>query len=777
MYFGFNINVDANVCVWACNLIDILDVGVPLDTTILFEISDTNGVADATYPWYDPNHNPPFYFAHDTLIPIVFNNLGGIGLSGIIGIPYVETEHWLDLSDKNLYAKGDSAYMYFNLDILQFLSAFDPQWAAIISQLNGTIDLGMGITIDYSLLTANLIAASYMHQNYKFDPIVWTTLDFPIPMDYYVTDPSQVIVDSGNSNSIKFAVDNDLHITYPCMAPQSMDIDVAFSMDNQFRNHTWDSIAFTFALTAFTFTVNLPSFPIMPDVCIPAMCIEVPVECPPDYGDTNCTQIICSSEICNPPVNTPQLDQSFTIGPLIDISIPLGYVPLTWFDKTWELAGFHPDQGGQGNFDTIVPGATIIPNPPFETEIHGPNVICYGDTVTTITVTVTNGTPPYTYTWSNSQVHTTTSTVDSIIAGVGTYTCTISDLSGCISTESLTILYINPQLFSTINKTDINCAGDSTGQAIVVATGGTPGYTYSWTPYGGVHDTANHLCKGTYIVEIVDAVTCNIFDTITLIELHPLPPVNITSNVIDGCQPLIVNFAETSPEEGQQYFWNFGDSLKDTVKYPIHLYPNYGTYNVWLTVISVWGCDSTMYKPNYITVYPKPIADFSATPEVLKATVDSTFTILFLDNSTWANYWNWNFADPGSGSNDSSTLENVYHSFSKEGIFTVRLIVTTYHGCKDTTTRQVELIDDRLKYSNVFTPNGDGVNDYFEVKNCEKYYDSKLVVFNRWGIKIFERYYYKNDWNAEGIPDGTYYFIFEPGPGFKIYQGSFQIIR
>jgi gliding motility-associated-like protein len=775
LYFGFHINVDANVCVWSCTNIPILNVGVPLDTTNLIHISDSNGIADVTYPWYDPAIG--FYMAHDTIIPIVFNNLGGIGLSGVIGIPYVETNHWLDPTTKCVNAKGDSAYMHFDLDIIQFLSAFDSSWAAVLSMLNGHIDLGLGITIDYSLLTAHLVAASYMHQNYNLCPTIWATLDFPQPLDYFVTDPSMAIVDSGSAASIKFKVDNALHVTYPCVAPPSMDIDVKFAMDNTFRNHTWDSVAFTFVLTAFTFVINLPSFPVAPDVCIPEMCLEVPVPCPEDYGSGNCSQTICSSEICMGLTELPQTDQTITIGPLIDLSLPLGYIPITWFDRTWELAGFRPDQGGHGDFDTIVPGTTIIPNPPFETSIDGPNVICYGDTVATITVTVTHGTPPYTYNWSTGQSHTTTATADSIVEGVGSYSCTITDASGCVSTESLTILYINPQLFSTVTGTDIMCHGDSTGQAIVHATGGTPGYTYNWNPYGGHLDTANHLCAGTYIVEIIDAVTCNIFDTIKLIELHPLPPVNFISDKLDGCQPLVVQFNELSPNENQTYSWTFGDGGTDTIKNPQHIYTEYGTYDVSLTVVSVWGCDSTMSKPAMITVYPKPVADFTATPELILATIDSTFTIHFTDNSTFATAWNWNFSDPNSGSG-TSILQDPVHSFSNEGLYNVTLIAISNHGCTDTITKRVELIDDRLKYENVFTPNGDGYNDYFEVKNCEKYPENKLIVFDRWGVKIFEKYHYRNDWNADGISDGTYYFIFDPmKTGFNPVHGSVTILR
>jgi gliding motility-associated-like protein len=776
LYFGFNIDVDATVCVWSCTTFDVFEVGVPLDTTILFEISDTNGVASATYPWYDPAIG--FYFAHDTILPIIFNNLGGIGLSGIINLPYVATNDYMVAGDKCLYAKGDSAYIHLDLDILQFLSAFDPDLASIISMLNGTIDIGAGITLDYSLLTMDLLAESYMVQDYTFCPKIWAHLSFPMNLNYTETDPANgnVVVGAGNNDTMVFQVDHNLNVTFPCSGPPNYPIGVYFSMDNDFRNHTWDSIAFTFVLTAFTFTLNLPSFPVIPDVCLPEYCIAVPIPCNDKSGNpVICYDTICISSICTGPVTLPPpTDPSYTIGPLIDLSIPLGYVPLTWFDETWELAGFQPNL--TGIFDTVVPGTMITPNAPMTTIIDGPNVICYGDTTAVITVIVTNGTAPFTYVWSTGYTNTTNASSDSIVAGVGTYSCTVTDASGCTSTEQLTIYYVNPQMFSTLIKEDINCAGDSTGWIICFATGGSPGYTYLWSPYGGTNDTAVGLYHGTYTVTITDSVNCILVDSITLIELHPLPPVNFIAIPEEGCQPLVVNFDETSLFTGQTYDWHFGDGAIDSISDPVHIYDTMGIFDVWLTVVSIYGCDSTMYKPGLILVHPKPVADFYVNPTTVLATIDPTWTVLFTDNSTYAYDWLWDFDDPGSGTN-SAVMPITSHSFSEEGIFTVTLYVTSEFGCMDTATNEVEIIDDILQFPNIFTPNNDGFNDFYEIKNVEKYPDNSLVIFNRWGAKVFEQYHYRNTWRGDGISDGVYYYIFDSGNGDKPVEGTLTILR
>jgi gliding motility-associated-like protein len=682
-------------------------------------------------------------------------------------------------NSKCLYAKGDSAYVHLDLDLLQFLAAFDPDLAAIINQLNGTINIGAGITVDYSLLTTHLLAESYMVQNLKFCPTLWATLNFPMSFDFTETDPSSgAIINSGNSSNITFQVDHDLNLDLPCNMPPHLPVDVAFMMDNEFTNHTWDSIAFTFVLTAFTFTLNLPSFPVMPDFCIPEYCLSFPVPCPEKSpGNDTCWQQICFPQICTPAA-TPQPDLSYTIGPLINLSIPLGYIPLTWFNETWELKGFLPDNSAMEFFDTIIPQPFhMYPNNPFTTEIDGPNVICFGDTNAVVTIFAINGTPPYTYVWSTGDSITTNATADSITVGVGSYYVTVTDINGCSSSDSLIIYYINPEIIISLSKEDINCAGDSTGFIFADVSGGTPGYTYQWLPFGGNNDTAANLPAGTYILYIVDSVACDKSDTITLIELHPLPPVNFTADITSGCQPLIVNFTEWSPDQGQTYFWNFFDGTTDSVKNPEHIYWNYGVYDVSLTVVSVYNCDSTMFKPAYITVYPKPVADFTPVPPIVKKTENPSWLVFFDDNSTFTYTWEWDFGDPGSGAANHSVISSPTHAFTEEDIYTVTLIVTSDHGCKDTAVHKVEVIDDVLEYSNIFTPNNDGINEVFEIKNIEKYPENTLVIFDRWGVKVFEAAHYRNTWNAEGIPDGVYYFIFNSGIGSKSVEGTVTIMR
>lgn len=91
--------------------------------------------------------------------------------------------------------------------------------------------------------------------------------------------------------------------------------------------------------------------------------------------------------------------------------------------------------------------------------------------------------------------------------------------------------------------------------------------------------------------------------------------------------------------------------------------------------------------------------------------------------------------------------------------------------------KQEEIIN--IKIPNAMSPNGDGINDYFKIYNLESYPDNELVVLDRRGKVVYRCKNYQNDWSAEGIPDGVYYFrlLIKHPSNSKINQGTLTIIR
>ena len=102
--------------------------------------------------------------------------------------------------------------------------------------------------------------------------------------------------------------------------------------------------------------------------------------------------------------------------------------------------------------------------------------------------------------------------------------------------------------------------------------------------------------------------------------------------------------------------------------------------------------------------------------------------------------------------------------------------------CADTNSYNVKIIDDLLIFPNVLTPNGDGINDKFEIGALIRgggYTEAQVIIYNRWGKKVYENNNYKNDFDGEGLPDGVYYVTIKAKGLLKNveYKSSLQILR
>ncbi|RDI14622.1 T9SS type A sorting domain-containing protein [Flavobacterium sp. AG291] len=139
------------------------------------------------------------------------------------------------------------------------------------------------------------------------------------------------------------------------------------------------------------------------------------------------------------------------------------------------------------------------------------NVSCNGGSNGSATVAVTGGTGTYTYQWS--PVGGTAATASGLVAG--TYTVTVKDANNCQTTQSFTITQPSV-LVATTSQTDVLCNGGATGTATVTASGGTPSYTYLWSPSGGTAATASGLTVGNYSCLITDANGCSITKNFTI---------------------------------------------------------------------------------------------------------------------------------------------------------------------------------------------------------------------------------------------------------------------
>ncbi len=686
--YMFNPFMNIIVCVFGCDTIPMIPgaVQIPYTLDTLFHI---NGETEyAIYPCYVDGQ---FQFCHDWELPIDvdFTDLVGFNFEAHVHLPYVETVDHIEEGSNCLIAQGDSMYLFVHLDVIGFLYVMagyipppeGPQIQEAIDLLDGTIEYPIStplgdvvFQIEYSLLEVTLMLRNYLHQDIYFCPTIWGTFSFPIPLEYVIHNPSNgnAVVETGFNDSIRMAIGNDLTITYPCHGWDSMYVGIQYNIQPTIRNHTWDSMAFAILIEALQVQIT---------IITPFKSDFLPVEIPsfelPDYGQL--PGMPPTEPISSPPIAmTAYYEENddaekdfgpYGIGPLFVWEIPLGYIPLTWFDETWELMHFEED--------IVFPGTYIKPEPKSEVNaLLFSSPYCFGEPYSYVHAEAQNGVPPFTYTWSTGDItYNTMSDLDSIYAPPGYYMVTITDTYGCESYDSIAIS-VNPPLYYNLEVSDVLCHGMFTGAVQTNVSGGTPPYFFSWYPTGSEASDPNNLPAGWHYVTITDWAGCPIIDSVFINQPASALSFNtvLTDVQCNGMTNGSINMNPMGATPPYNYIWSNGATTQDLINIPA------GAYSV--TVIDANNC-------NWIDLY------------VINEP-DTLIAVLYHTNITCNGYNNgslntvvtggappysytW-FHDPG---NHNPTLQNLAPGF-------YMVSVTDSRNCTDTALAMITQPDPLL---------------------------------------------------------------------------------
>ncbi|GDX51088.1 hypothetical protein LBMAG27_01350 [Bacteroidota bacterium] len=159
---------------------------------------------------------------------------------------------------------------------------------------------------------------------------------------------------------------------------------------------------------------------------------------------------------------------------------------------------------------------------------------------------------------------------------------------------------------------------------------------------------------------------------------------NFAGTPLSGCAPLTSCMTNTSAD-AVSYAWLVTNSSGTTIATSTSTNPCFnlttpGIYSVRLIATDMFGCKDTLLRPAYITVYA-PVVDFSGLPISGCSPLTVDFTDLSTAPTSTPVSWSWNFGDPTSGVNNTSTSQNPSHNYNQAGWYTVTLSVTDDHGC------------------------------------------------------------------------------------------------
>lgn len=402
--------------------------------------------------------------------------------------------------------------------------------------------------------------------------------------------------------------------------------------------------------------------------------------------------------------------------------------------------------------DTVIVGQpTPISDAPYFS-----NPLCAGQQSGKVWITAGSTVGPYTFTFNGgSTVHPITDTIYNL--GAGTYTFTITDGKGCTKSDNVTLTDPPALQILAPTITGISCANDANGIIQINATGGTPAYTYIWAPGGFTGAVQDSLSAGTYLITVTDANGC--VQSTSVILTSP-PRISLLYAGVDSvsCPDSANGHIVVDPTGGTPFNTNvpYTYSLDG-----IHYVTNHNFYDLAAGAYTIYVMDSpgcvfdtvlNVYQPFPVTVAINP--QDSLIP--LGASIQLLSTIN--NNSSQSiNSYSWTPAD---GLNCIDCANPVATPF-----VTTDYYLTLNYGknCTTYASNRIEVGPGAGVYiPNAFTPNGDGVNDVFEVFG-ESLQSVGMTVFDRWGEKVFDSG--TSQWAAW---DGTYRGVMQP-PGVFTY--------
>jgi len=358
---------------------------------------------------------------------------------------------------------------------------------------------------------------------------------------------------------------------------------------------------------------------------------------------------------------------------------------------------------------------------------------------------------------------------DNVVEGDETFKIYVT-FGSCGSTsgfyaDSITIL-VRDQLTATSTVTPSACASNTGTITLDVPAGnGDAPYTYSLN--GGPFQSSNTftgLPTGSTLVSVQDANGCihNVVANVGLTNDLALTVSPLDTTLCEGA-----TFVPTVTSVADSYSWTPTGNIDDaTIAQPTITATTSGQY-----VVSAYSGPCVATATINVTVTPGPSIDAGNPITIPNGGTGQ------LNATAGPGTYSWS---PSAGLSDASVL-NPFAAPSQTTTYT--LTATTPEGCVSTDTVTVTVMN-CVDPMQAFTPNGDGINDYWIVNMSSCYRTAIVQVFNRYGGKVFESRNYANNWDGtykgKPLPDGTYYYVvtLELINGKKAYyKGNVTILR
>ncbi|SFE06436.1 gliding motility-associated C-terminal domain-containing protein [Chitinophaga sp. CF118] len=441
---------------------------------------------------------------------------------------------------------------------------------------------------------------------------------------------------------------------------------------------------------------------------------------------------------------------------------------------------------GTGCIDSISSTITVHPKP--AASFNATDNVCLGEQVT---ITDQSAVPTGNITsWKwllgdgTNETHTNNTPFNKTYTIWNTYTVKLVAVSdnNCVSDTAIRTVSVHPLPVADFAMPAAICMPE--GKAVftnrtTVADKSTLAYEWSFGDNTATSADGSpvhyYKTKGPFTVtlETTSLYGCTSSKSQTLDAFFNQPVAGFTVAPDTLCEGADNNFTDQSTDAGNNiktWSWYFGDGSTATDPNPVKRYNMPGEYNVQLTVINGAGCVSAPFTGK-VVVYLQPVID--AGPSFIVPQGTEVFFKPTANDSTVLTF-QWS---PPDGLSSTSVLSPKLLAMHDQ-VYT--LTATGLGQCTATDVLTVKVFKP-VKVPNVFSPNGDQINDRWEIPNLSDYPGCTVEVFNRYGQRVFNSLGYETPWdgrsNGKLLPLATYYYIIKLKNGFAPLSGSITILQ
>jgi gliding motility-associated-like protein len=471
-----------------------------------------------------------------------------------------------------------------------------------------------------------------------------------------------------------------------------------------------------------------------------------------------------------------------------------GAVPTPWAYTGTGVSGntFNPSAAGVGTFpiiatftaangckDADTSSVTVVPLPTVAFTVSP--VTCEKTNISFTDNSSPNSASIQSWSWNFSDPPT--SSIQNPIhnfntAGSYIVTLTVTNSNNCTASLPKTVVIHNRPFanFSMPASVCLPDGGATFTNASTVADDPNPSYAWIFgdpnDPTGSTAISPTHHYSSTGPFTIQLTVTSQygcVKDTMHVLStVHAQPLADFTALPAEVCLGDVITFTGSTPA-ATSWSWTFGDGGTATVNSIPYTYTQSGIFQAAYSYVDANGCRSqSAVKPVTIDAYPTVDAGpdqyvLQGNSISLKATATGTGLTYLWSPATYLDY---------------DTLLNPACTPNANQFYTLK--VTGAGGCSAQDAMTVYLLKEP-QIPNAFSPNGDGINDRWEIGQLIYYAGCTVDVFDRNGQNVFNSVGYANPWdgtfNGKPLPIGTYYYIINPKNGHKVISGSVTILR